>query len=600
MLWWWFTQPNFIGADEDPIVGDFDGDGAEDLMIYKPSNGAIRFFSIEGTAVFKQNTQFTLGNMAGRDLKNKQILVGEFGQAVGRKDVVVVDKSTGQFTRFDAATEANGTKTFWWAFTTNASLFSPNDQICVANLDGSDRDGIIIRNGNTGNYTLFKMEFAGGGLQAVPNTIVGQLPLKPRKGNIVAAKVRNMAFRTERGGAKRDDIVYFDESTGELVSVDARYDGKTFTYWWSFNSNSLFEPNIVPQSQPWAVILCRFKGLPGDPAQEKLFRQMFTPGAGALVEYWHDASLGNVDISKSRVFGWVELDITRAEAAGKGRAELVKKGIEAARRAGLDPTSGFFGQIAVLTHNFSIDNPVDACNRPCIDWTSNCSKPDKPDNKCPSVWIDGSAAGRVISAPPHAHSGSFIAHEMGHGWDFSHDLGTDMKSPYGDLNCIMSAMNVNSFSLPGLNVPFGPSISFPQLVIHNWMYQRRIQKIANNWFNTGASFLLAPIKDRTANANLGVILPKDATGGWSYYLEYMKPIGWDKAIGNPKLVIRCIVANQSIYLGEIRVPTAAGLKEEWVEPQGNIRFQVERNQSDDRIIKVSAQVGRKKIYRIGF
>jgi len=35
-LWWWFTQPSFIGADERAIVGDFDGNGADDILVYRP------------------------------------------------------------------------------------------------------------------------------------------------------------------------------------------------------------------------------------------------------------------------------------------------------------------------------------------------------------------------------------------------------------------------------------------------------------------------------------------------------------------------------------------------------------------------------------
>src|SRR5947208_8669795 len=35
-LWWWFSQASFVASDEEAIVGDFDGDGASDLLVYKP------------------------------------------------------------------------------------------------------------------------------------------------------------------------------------------------------------------------------------------------------------------------------------------------------------------------------------------------------------------------------------------------------------------------------------------------------------------------------------------------------------------------------------------------------------------------------------
>src|SRR5215213_7900069 len=72
----------------------------------------------------------------------------------------------------------------------------------------------------------------------------------------------------------------------------------------------------VTQKLPWAVILCRFKGERADPAREapveQLYRGMFAPGTGGLVEYWRDVSLGAIDIVGSQVFGWIELDVARA------------------------------------------------------------------------------------------------------------------------------------------------------------------------------------------------------------------------------------------------------------------------------------------------
>src|SRR5262245_17060405 len=72
--------------------------------------------------------------------------------------------------------------------------------------------------------------------------------------------------------------------------------------------------------RPYSVILCRFKGDPPDPAREapieQFLRDVFTPGAGGLVEYYRSASLGAVDITGSRVFDWVEIDIPRDKAGG--------------------------------------------------------------------------------------------------------------------------------------------------------------------------------------------------------------------------------------------------------------------------------------------
>jgi len=35
-----------------------------------------------------------------------------------------------------------------------------------------------------------------------------------------------------------------------------------------------------------------------------------------MIEYWRDVSLGAIDITGSRVFGWVEIEIMRDKAGG--------------------------------------------------------------------------------------------------------------------------------------------------------------------------------------------------------------------------------------------------------------------------------------------
>jgi hypothetical protein len=138
---------------------------------------------------------------------------------------------------------------------------------------------------------------------------------------------------------------------------------------------------------PWAVILCRFKGDPPDPNREapveRFFRETFTPGTGGLVEYWRDVFMGSVDIGGSRVFGWLEVDIARANAgAGSGvtRSTLVDAAISAAQRDGFDPLTGFHSQISVYTRNWSKDGAP-----PGADWRDPVWAP---------FWIDGSADGR--------------------------------------------------------------------------------------------------------------------------------------------------------------------------------------------------------------
>ena len=575
-MWWWFTQANFIKDTEHYIVGDFDGDRADEIIVYEPSTGKIKIYERLGTGFFGEMPGYTLGNLIGRDLKNKLLLAGDFGQKSPRKDLLVIDRAAGQVMRFDTANEANGMQTFWWAFTSNSHLFGSADELVVANIDGGTRDGLLVRNSATGHYKLFYLEHGGGNLVTAAGVDAGQLPVRPGSGRIASAKVREPGLRNEQGGT-RDDILYFDNNTCEIIRTDARFDGgrNALTYWWAYTSPIVVEPVRIPERKPWAVMLCRFKGLPGVPAIEDYFRAIFTPGSGGLVEYWHDVSLGAVDVSASRVFGWIELDLERKDAA-KGRAELLDIAIASTQRAGNDPFTGFHKQIAVFTHDFTKDGAP-----PGVDWQDPAWAP---------FWIDGSADGSGrVSAPPHGQSGTFLAHEMGHGFGFDHDLAADLSTIYGDRNCIMSAMNVSPFNHPVWNVPFGPTMSFPQLAIKNWTLPRRVLTVNSNWVSsaTATNFVLAPMSDRKISASLGVILPTGVgTGAWDYYLEYQRPVGWNRGIPSPRLVIRRRVGNTAAYLGEVIAPTIMGGKASWIEPAGKVRFEVEKVRDDERVISV--------------
>ena len=128
-------------------------------------------------------------------------------------------------------------------------------------------------------------------------------------------------------------------------------------------------------SLPWAVILCRFKGAAPDDAVEgpieRFYREAFTPGSGGLVEYWRDASLGVVDITGSKVFGWVEIEIPRERAGGAassnppgpGRSGLIDHAVNAVKQSlGDHALDGLLGPIAVYTQNWAIDGaPPPAC-----------------------------------------------------------------------------------------------------------------------------------------------------------------------------------------------------------------------------------------------
>jgi hypothetical protein len=344
------------------------------------------------------------------------------------------------------------------------------------------------------------------------------------------------------------------------------------------------------RSLPWAVILCRFKGSPPNPVLEdpieKFYREAFTPGSGGLVEYWRDASLASVDISGSRVFGWIEVDIPRDQAATPGRSGLVDAAIRAVQSNMGDSLEGFYSQIAIYAHNWTNDDNTRPPGTPS--WMA-----DDPLKPWWPFWIDGSADGRgkVTLTPPH--NGNITAHEMGHGFKMNHDVGPDLDADYMDPCCIMSQNN--PFNHPTWQRAFGPAVCLPHLMQRDWMYQRRVYFDDGGWLSQpdGITLPLAPIGRLSTRANLGIKLAyARAEDAWDYYLEYVEPTGWNQGIGKSYLIVRRMAPKYGgtpAYLGLLEIPTTPGARAEYVEPSGGVKFQVELTQMQGPILSVNAR-----------
>jgi len=336
--------------------------------------------------------------------------------------------------------------------------------------------------------------------------------------------------------------------------------------------------------RPWAVILCRFKGEAAQPARdnpvEQFYRGAFEPGTGGLVEYWRDASLGKIDVTGSKVFGWLEVDIQRSKAnteSGNNRSTLVDAAISAARRAGHDPVTGFHSQLSVYMENWSIGNVP-----PGLDWS---------DPVWGKYWIDGSADGRgkVSLTPPH--DGNVVAHEMGHSFGLTHDIGADLITEYLDPCCIMSQNN--AFLQPPWMLAFGPAICVPHLARAGWMYPRRLYVDNGGWMGQpGGIFVpLASLDDPGARANLGIKLKFDRpTLAWDYYVQYVRPADWNRGIVTPQVFIRRMApygnTQTPAHLGTIAVPADMGTVAKFVEPSGNVVFSVQRFDQAGRVLKI--------------
>lgn len=351
---------------------------------------------------------------------------------------------------------------------------------------------------------------------------------------------------------------------------------------------------------PWAFILCRFKGEPPDALLEDPieadFRAWLTPGSGGLIEYWRDASLGAVDITGSRVFGWVDVDVRRSEAGGDpgsvppgiGRGPLIEAAIRALKSATGDPgvLQPFYSVVSVYPYDWSRDG---------VDDTTNNSRQFHIDG---SAWPRPPAPDAVNLTPPF--DGDITAHEMGHGFGMEHDLGPIWNSnpvvidDYWDPACIMSEKG--SFLKAPWNVAFGPAICLPHLIQRGWMYANRVYTNEGRWAREGGvTVQLAPIDRPGVAAYLGAKLTNPrAEPAWDYYLEYVTPTAWNAGVqGAPYLFVRRISSppgkpDRPTYLGGVHIDETRGSVGVFVEPSGRTTFRAELTDPRGPVITVTA------------
>ncbi len=225
-LWWWFTQGNFIGANEDAVVADFDGDGRDDVLVYPRGGGAYRLYSLKGDHFFAASTTFHAGNL-GVATAGLSLRAGDFN-GDGRDDLMLVNgwRQVLSYTSVNDGTH----DTFWWGFTSHAYVVGSDDQVTVARIDDDASDDVVLRNRVTGATRFYRLASEGGYLPGI-GVPAGQLDQSPSS-LIAWGHLRGDV--DEPGAATRDDALVFQLGTNLLVRSDARWDGSQLTYWWAY------------------------------------------------------------------------------------------------------------------------------------------------------------------------------------------------------------------------------------------------------------------------------------------------------------------------------------------------------------------------------
>jgi FG-GAP repeat len=237
------------------VVGDFDGDGYDELMTYTPSNGSnLEIYQYNrGTPYYGfWNLDWDRGNLnAFSWAGGVEIYAGDFADfasdgSARRDDLLIFNKTTKQVARFDARVWA-GRPTFWWAFTSGGGAIGSTEEIGVADADGNGFEDLIPHDTATGTFRFQSMTSAALPALAWRQPEAGQLPTftsSPTESHAYWGVMKS--FPGEGGGTNlRDDSFVYVNAWDAYVRNDARYCapgacGTSYgyrTYWYYYSAS---------------------------------------------------------------------------------------------------------------------------------------------------------------------------------------------------------------------------------------------------------------------------------------------------------------------------------------------------------------------------
>lgn len=283
----------------------------------------------------------------------------------------------------------------------------------------------------------------------------------------------------------------------------------------------------------WAVLKCKFTDDDSDTVPDDFYVRLFT-GAGTgtsnMVDFFRDMTHGELDLSRSQVFGWFTIPYRKAAYAGNVPNSALMPGLlnrwglfnacRAAAEAGGVDLTGFAG--IVVTMNRGMTQPSGSTG---ID-----------------LW---GAAGGFVFCDREALTPSLLGHEMGHGYGLNHSRRDGSEMDYQDPWDIMSAAATFMQPHPAYRL-IGPGLNAANMRSRGWLDETRVWRSRAD--DTDVVIALRPLHRRELPGLLAADIPDPGFRSRRCLAEFRNARDWDGGFREPCVLLHRLDANYSYLM----------------------------------------------------
>jgi hypothetical protein len=254
-FWGWFSQLPSFDAIDDIIVGDFDANGKDDVLVHVRQSGRLSLLAMPGGAGF-ESTQAELMSVPTWFDRPVRIRAADFS-GDGRTDLLLVD-AHGRMSRYDSR-DASGNVSFNEVWSTSESVVSPDEEVLVAVVDTDVLADVHVHDLGTGRHRFFRAELDDA------QALVPIDDIEPPT-TLPGAIVRWVRTRDAAGlGGRRDDLVVLELATDTVRTLEATFDRRHTYVEGIAQSVPTNDEWPAPRFVDWHGLACRFSDVASAP-----------------------------------------------------------------------------------------------------------------------------------------------------------------------------------------------------------------------------------------------------------------------------------------------------------------------------------------------